>query len=45
MNVFDIFRTLADIALLPLLGSLWNIQGRLSKIEGMLHSQQRRFDP
>jgi len=36
VNIIEAIKALADIAILPLLGVLWNIQGRLSKIEGIL---------
>jgi hypothetical protein len=42
LGALDVVRTLADIAILPLLGVLWNIQGRLSRIEGMLNNSDRK---
>lgn len=32
----SLIKTLADIIIIPLLGLTWNIQGRLSRIEGTL---------
>jgi hypothetical protein len=41
-DVLDIIRTVADIMIIPLCGILWNVQGRLSRIEGMLTNRTLR---
>jgi hypothetical protein len=45
MNTLDLLKTVADFALIPLLPVLWNIQGRLSKIEGHLAPRSSVYRP
>lgn len=33
-NLLNIIKLIADIAIVPLCGMIWSVQGRLSKIEG-----------
>lgn len=33
-NVLETIKLVADVAILPLLGMIYSVQGRLSKIEG-----------
>lgn len=35
-DVYETIKLVADIAILPLLGMIYSVQGRLSKIEGQL---------
>lgn len=46
---FETIKALMDILIIPLLGIVWNIQGRTSKIEGkldvLLAENDRRRNP
>lgn len=33
-NILETVKLIADVAILPLLGMIYSVQGRLSKIEG-----------
>lgn len=39
-NLLQLVEVVANIAILPLCAILWNMQGRLSKIEGSLASRE-----
>lgn len=38
-NIIELLDLISKVILLPVAGMLWNIQGRLSKIEGALFSR------
>ncbi len=36
MSTIEIFKSFLDILIVPMFGLIWNVQGRISKIEGKL---------
>lgn len=38
-DALELIRTIADILIVPLCGLIYNVQGRLSRIEGMLSAR------
>lgn len=45
-SVLEVIRVIGDVAVIPLGGILWSMQGRLSRIEGLLspRSFHERFE-
>lgn len=41
-SVIEVIRLIADVVIVPMFAVLWGIQGRISKIEGMLATRERR---
>lgn len=37
-NLFDTIKLIADVGIIPLLGMIYSVQGRLSKIEGQFQA-------
>lgn len=37
-DIFSLIKLIADVAVLPALGMMYSVQGRLSKIEGQLET-------
>jgi hypothetical protein len=41
-DILEAIRTVADVFIGPLCWVMWNVQGRLSRIEGMLAQRKRQ---
>lgn len=37
-DMLEVIKLIADIAIIPLCGMIWSVQGRLSKIEGQFEA-------
>lgn len=42
-DIYETIKLIADIALLPILGMVYSVQGRLSKIEGQLETMMKFY--
>jgi hypothetical protein len=37
-SALDVIKLVADVLLIPIMGMVWSVQGRISKLEGIIES-------